>query len=121
MTRSSPLPSVQYETPRPESWRGETAARRPSRRLCVQMTSPVLPSSAGRIQDALDRERRPFELVFGPRTEVVGLEAPCDLELIEVRGVDLIERRVARAFHVGGVVRPIAGPRRRLTRRLRLQ
>src|SRR5437773_11278309 len=46
MTRSSPLPSVQYETPRPESCRGETAARLPSRRLCVQITSPVLPSSA---------------------------------------------------------------------------
>src|SRR6266853_3687348 len=46
MTRSSPLPSVQYETPRPDSCRGETAARLPSRRLCVQITSPVLPSSA---------------------------------------------------------------------------
>ena len=46
MTRSSPLPSVQYDTPRPESCRGDTAARRPSRRLCVQITSPVLPSSA---------------------------------------------------------------------------
>src|SRR6267143_5377300 len=46
MTRSSPFPSVQYDTPRPDSWRGETAARLPSRRLCVQITSPVFPSSA---------------------------------------------------------------------------
>ena len=30
-TRSSPLPSVQYDTPRPESWRGAIAARFPSR------------------------------------------------------------------------------------------
>src|SRR5712692_6586357 len=46
MTRSSPLPSVQYDTPRPESCRGATAARLPSRRLCAQISSPVLPSSA---------------------------------------------------------------------------
>ena len=44
--RSSPLPSVQYETPRPESWRGATAARLPSRMLCTQTISPVRPSSA---------------------------------------------------------------------------
>ena len=53
--------------------------------------------AAGRIEHALDRERRPFELVFGPRTEVVGLEAPRDLELVEVRRVDLIERRIPGA------------------------
>src|SRR3982074_2827402 len=117
MTRSSPLPSVQYDTPRPESWRGETAARLPSRRLWVQITSPVLPSSAtpaGRVQNALDRQRCAFELVLGARPEVVGLEPPRHLELVEVRSVDLIERRVARAVHVGGVVGPVAVPGRRL-------
>src|SRR5439155_6957543 len=45
-TRSSPLPSVQYATPRPESCRGATAARLPSRRLCAQICSPVFASSA---------------------------------------------------------------------------
>jgi len=40
------LPSVQYDTPRPESCRGAIAARRPSRTLCAQISSPVLASSA---------------------------------------------------------------------------
>ena len=44
--RSSPLPSLQYDTPRPDNCRGDTTARFPSRMLCVQSTSPVLPSSA---------------------------------------------------------------------------
>ena len=46
MMRSSPRPSVQYDTPRPDNWRGDTAARLPSLRLFTQITSPVLPSSA---------------------------------------------------------------------------
>src|SRR5439155_180575 len=60
--------------------------------------------------------RRPFELVLGTRAEVVGLEPPRHLELVEVGGVDLIERRVLRAAHIGGVVRPVAFLRARLTR-----
>ena len=51
----------------------------------------------GRVQHALDHERRPFELVLGERAEVVGLEAPGDFQLAEVGGVDLIQRRVPRS------------------------
>ena len=64
--------------------------------------------AAGRVDDALDHQRRAFELELGTRAEVVGLEAPGDFELVEVAAVDLIERGVARALDVGGVVRPLA-------------
>ena len=62
----------------------------------------------GRIEHASDRERSAFELELGARAEVVGLEAPRDLELVEVGRVDLIERRILRAPHVRRVVRPVA-------------
>ena len=74
--------------------------------------------AGGRVEHALDRERRAFELVLGARAEVVGLEAPRDLELVEVGGVDLIERRVPGAAHVGRVVGPVAVLRARHPGRL---
>src|SRR5712691_6454485 len=46
MTRSSPLPSVQYDSPRPESCRGAIAARLPSRKLYDHINSPVFASRA---------------------------------------------------------------------------
>src|SRR5262249_32495034 len=73
--------------------------------------------AARRVDRAVDRERRPFELELGSRAEVVGLEPPRDFELIEVAGVDLIERRVARPLHVRRVVGPVA---LRAARRIRL-
>ena len=39
---------------------------------------------AGGVEHALDHEGRSFQLVFGARAEVVGLEAPRDFELAEV-------------------------------------
>jgi hypothetical protein len=47
--------------------------------------------------------------------ETVGLETPRDLQLVEVGGVDLIERRVAGECQVGAVARPFAVAGRRLT------
>ena len=44
--RPSPRPSVQYATPRPESCCGAIPPRRPSRRLYIQISSPVVASSA---------------------------------------------------------------------------
>ena len=52
--------------------------------------------AGGRIEHALDHDGRAFELGFGTRTEVVGLQAPRDFQLAEVGAVDLIERRVLR-------------------------
>src|SRR4029077_14524731 len=66
------------------------------------------PRSAGRIDNALDHQRRRLELEFRTRPEAVGLEPPRDLERVEVRGVDLIERRVARVTDVAAVAAPLA-------------
>src|SRR6266508_3572167 len=47
MTRSSPLPSVQYDRPRPESCRGaHLVARSPSSMPYIHFSSPVFASSA---------------------------------------------------------------------------
>ena len=76
--------------------------------------------AAGRVEHALDHQRRAFELVLGTRAEAVGLEAPGDFELVEVAGVDLIERRVLAASQIGRVHRPLAVLGARLSRRARL-
>ena len=36
------------------------------------------------VEHAVDHQRRGFELIFGPRTQTVGLEAPGDFQLVEV-------------------------------------
>ena len=51
------------------------------------------PRAGRRKQPAVDHQRRRLEVEFRPRPEVVGLESPGDLELAEVAGVDLVERR----------------------------
>ena len=111
--RSSPLPSVQYrhaaagQLPRRDAGALAFAqAVRPDQLagLAVERDDGA-PRAAGGVQHAVDRERRAFELVFGPRTEDVGLEPPRDFELAEVAGVDLIERRVLRALDVRVVIR----------------
>ena len=64
--------------------------------------------AGGRVEHALDHERRAFELELGTGAEVVGLEAPGHLELAEVAAVICVERRILAAAQVGGVHRPIA-------------
>jgi hypothetical protein len=104
-------------------------ARRDRRTLSLAQTvSPVELSSrgverhdrsalaAGRIKVAADHDRRAFELVFGAWPEIVGFEAPRHAQRVEVRRVDLIERRIARAVIVCRVVRPVAAGRARLCR-----
>ena len=77
------------------------------------------PRSAGRVDDALHHQRRRLELELGPRTEIVGLEPPGDLELAEVARVDLIERRVPRMRDVAAVAAPLAVLRAGLPRHRR--
>ena len=43
------------------------------------------PRAGGRVEHAVDHQRRAFELELGERPEVVGLESPRDFELAEVR------------------------------------
>src|SRR5262249_34724548 len=71
--------------------------------------------AGGRVQDAVDGERRAFELVLRARTEHIGLEPPGDFEVLEGRRVCLSERRVFRALYVGRVMRPVALRERWLT------
>ena len=68
---------------------------------------------AGRVEDAFHHQRRALQLVLGERAEAVGLEPPRHFELVEVGAVDLVQRRVAGAFQVGGIMRPLAVLRRR--------
>src|SRR5438445_581040 len=58
--------------------------------------------AARRIQASADHQRRAFELELRTRAEIVGPEAPRDLELVEVAGVDLIERRILRSLQIRG-------------------
>jgi hypothetical protein len=59
--------------------------------------------------------------LYSGRFRIVGLEAPRHLELVEVRRVDLIERRVLGATNVRRVVEPVPILRRWETRRLSLK
>ncbi len=67
------------------------------------------PAAAGRrIQHAVGHHRRRLEHELGTRAEVIGLEAPRHGELAEIRGVDLIERRITRVSGVAAVGAPLA-------------
>src|SRR5262249_49378063 len=52
-------------------------------------------------------ERGCLEVELRARAERVGLEPPGDLELAEVLGVDLVERRVTGASQIGAVGMPL--------------
>src|SRR3954454_5429282 len=65
--------------------------------------------TSGRIQHAVDGERRALEFVLGPRAEEIGLEAPRHFERVEVGGGDAIERRIMMVSQVAGVRAPVAG------------
>jgi len=66
------------------------------------------PRPAGRIQHAVDHERRGLEPKLGHWTKVVGLEPPGDLQVVEVVRGDLVERRVAGVTQVAAVGGPLA-------------
>ena len=77
---------------------------------CVERDGGA-PCAGGGVDDAVHHQRRPLVVELGPRAERVGLEAPRDLELVEVLRGDLIERRVARARKVAAIGGPF-GPLR---------
>src|SRR4029077_3069986 len=66
------------------------------------------PRASGRVQNAFDHEGGAFQLVLREGTEIVGLESPGNLELVEVRGVDLIQWRVPCPFQISAVNGPLA-------------
>src|SRR5438094_1464025 len=72
--------------------------------------------SCGRVQNAVHHERSSFQLVLRPVAKIVGLDAPGDFKVVEVRGVDLVQRAVASARKIGGVRRPLRVFRMELSR-----
>ena len=60
----------------------------------------------GRVEHAVDHQRRGLEVEVGPRAHAVRAEAPGNLQLAEVRRGDLIERRVARDAEIATPVPP---------------
>src|SRR6185312_2598361 len=66
------------------------------------------PRSGRSIENALDHQRRPFEIGFGRGAEVVGLEPPSHLQFGKVARVDLAERRVASAAGIAAVAWPLS-------------
>jgi hypothetical protein len=67
----------------------------------------VAPRAGSRVEHTPNRQRCAFELVLGKGSEIIGLEAPRHLELVEVRCGDLVERRVLGASNVRRVVEPV--------------
>ncbi len=64
------------------------------------------------VEDPIHHERCRLELVLRERAEVVGLEGPGNLKLIEIRSVNLRERRIACVPEVAAVGGPfsVLGP-----------
>ena len=73
------------------------------------------PRPRRRVQNAVHHERRTFELVLRPVTEVVRLDAPGDFQVAEVGGVDLVQRPVSSPRKIGGVGRPLRVLRMKLS------
>ena len=48
------------------------------------------------IDHALGHQRRRFQVVLRPRSEVRSAETPGHLQRVEIRGVDLVQRRISR-------------------------
>ena len=59
------------------------------------------------IKDAVDHQRRGFELSLRAGAQVIGLEAPGDFEPAEVLTVDLVEWRVTRVTKIAAVSAPL--------------
>ena len=66
----------------------------------------VAARTGGAIQLALDEQRRAFIDIFRPRPQRIGLEPPRDFEVVEISGIDLVQRRVTRIGKIIGVIAP---------------
>ena len=67
-----------------------------------------------RVHHVVDDDRHRLHVEIGARSEVVGLEAPRDAQVLDVVLVDLVERRVFRASRICRVGTPFAIFRARL-------
>ena len=64
--------------------------------------------AGGGIEHAVDHQRRGLQVEVRTRAEVVGAESPGDLQRLEIRGGDLVERRVAGGAQIAGPRPPLA-------------
>ena len=104
---------------------GDAAARHPTERVgtpfaFVQAVHPeklarrrvdrdcVPPAARCCVQDAVNHQRGRLVVEVRRGAEVLRPEAPRHLQIVEVRSVDLIERRIARAAEVAAVGAPLA-------------
>ncbi len=60
------------------------------------------------VKDAVRHERRAFHIRFGPGTQILGMESPGEMQLVEITCVNLTERRVFRVSQIGAVGMPFA-------------
>ena len=60
------------------------------------------------VHNTVRHQRRRLQIEFGTRPKVVCFEAPCHLELIEIVGVDLVERRIVRVAEISSVRPPLS-------------
>src|SRR5689334_13764250 len=68
----------------------------------------VAARSCNGVDYAAHHERRRFEVVFRSGSQVCRIKTPRNLELVEVRRIDLIERRIFGVAEVAAISRPLA-------------
>ena len=69
------------------------------------------------IEPALDQQRRALQVELRARAEMPGLEFPGHFQLVEIGGVDLVQRLVAVIGEVAAIAGPVGVGRRRRLRR----
>src|SRR5207253_2419459 len=74
---------------------------------CIECDNGT-PRSRSRVHNAVDHQRRSFELILRPRAEIVGFKGPGDSKFVEIRSVDLVQRRVMRVSKISAVCLPLS-------------
>jgi hypothetical protein len=67
----------------------------------------VAPVAGGDIDAALHNQRRGLIVGVQARAQRIGAEAPDHFQLVEVGGVDLVQRRIAGAGKIVGIMKPV--------------
>ena len=111
----------QYATPRPESCRGASPPRRPSRRLCIQISSPVRASramAARRVPAVVystppTMSGVPSSLYSGAAPRLSVLKVQATSRSLKLEASIWSSGEIAGAPLVGGVLGPFAAGRAR--------
>ena len=80
----------------------------PEQFACLGIERDYGTSRAGRrVEHAIHHQGRGLEVTLGPRTEVIGVESPGQVQIAEIFCRDLVERRVALVGEVAAIRRPL--------------